>query len=57
MNKDVKLIVSISDICIAYSCLALVTCAIGCISYKLGQAKSKIEIINILNEYLDNSRK
>ena len=57
MNKDVKLIVSIGDICIAYTCLALVTCGIGCLAYKIGQTKSKIEIINILNEHLNDPAK
>ena len=57
MNKDVKLVVSIGDICIAYTCMALVTCAIGGLAYKVGQTKSKIEIIKILNEYLNDSAK
>lgn len=52
MNKDVKLIMSIGNICIAYGCMALITCAIGGLSYKFGQVKSKLEITQILNEYL-----
>lgn len=57
MNKDIKVVVSIGDICIAYTCLALITCAVGCIAYKAGQIKSKVEITDILNEYLNDSRK
>ena len=57
MNKDIKVVVSIGDLCIAYSCIALITCAIGVISYKTGLMKSKIEIVNILNEHLNESRK
>lgn len=57
MNKDIKLMVSIGDICLAYGCVVAVTCAIACLSYKYGQAKSKLEIVGILNEYLDDSRK
>ena len=56
MNKDIKLMVSISDICIAYGCLAMVTCAVGCIAYKLGQAKTKLEIVGILSEYLSDTK-
>lgn len=56
MNKDIKLMVSIGDVCIAYGCLAVVTCAVGCVAYKLGQAKSKFEIISILNEYLNSAK-
>ena len=55
MSKDVKLIVSIGDICIAYSCMALVMCAIGGIAYKVGQTKAKVEITSILNEYLKDT--
>lgn len=57
MNKDIKLVVSIGDVCIAYGCMALVTCAIGCMSYKLGQTKSKNEIVSILEKYLSDTRK
>lgn len=57
MGKNVKLVVSIGDICLAYGCVVAVTCAIACLSYKYGQTKSKLEIVGILNEYLDESRK
>lgn len=57
MNKEVKLIVSIGDICVAYACAAVVTCAIGGLAYKAGQMKSRLELIKILNEYLSDAKK
>lgn len=56
MNKDVKLIVSIGDICIAYTCMALVTCAIGGLAYKAGQMKSRLELIKIFNECVADAK-
>ena len=56
MNRDVKLIVSIGDICLAYGCVALVTCAIGCAAYNIGRIKAKLEIVDILNECLSGTK-
>lgn len=54
MNKSVKVVLSIGDICMAYGCLVVLTCAIGATAYKLGDIKARLRIAQILNEHLSN---
>lgn len=51
MSKEVKLTVSLSDICVVYTCAALVMGAVGSMAYKLGRAKARSEIVAILDRY------
>lgn len=56
MSKSVKIVLSIGDICMAYGCLAVLTCAIGVTAYKLGDIKARLEIARILNEHLSETK-